>query len=271
MTDEARIETHPFVLRLKKFSPNINLATVSTLFDAVGDDLHVRPRRNIFVQGYEAHDFYLVERGFAIAYQLLHDGRRQIFAIVVPGDIIGPSAAGLEVARSSVSSLSEMRVQRLRIDVFLEIASRSPPLSFAMMCYLAQLVGLFFDRLMEVGRLSPLERLAHFLLRFHARLQAAGCAGDTSFDLPVSQEVIGDLLSLSAPHVNRMLRRLRSDRLISMQRRRIDLLDIEGLRRLSEFAPPPLVPIPNDERPDSNPRITGLRQANTNLLTTSLI
>jgi len=120
MTDEARIETHPFVLRLKKFSPNINLATVSTLFDAVGDDLHVRPRRNIFVQGYEAHDFYLVERGFAIAYQLLHDGRRQIFAIVVPGDIIGPSAAGLQVARSSVSSLSEMRVQRLRIDVFLE-------------------------------------------------------------------------------------------------------------------------------------------------------
>jgi CRP-like cAMP-binding protein len=270
MTNEARIETHPFVLRLKKFSPNLNLAAVSTLFDAVGDDLHVRPRHDIFVQGYEAHDFYLVERGFAIAYQLLHDGRRQIFAIAVPGDIIGPSAAGLQVARSSVSSLSEMRVQRLRMGLFLEIASRSPPLSFAMMCYLAQLVGLFFDRLMEVGRLSPLERVAHFLLTFHARLQTAGCAGETAFDLPVSQEVIGDLLSLSAPHVNRMLHRLRSDGLISMQRRRIDLLDIEGLRRLSEFAPPAPVPIPDDERLDSHPLITGLRQASTSLLTTAL-
>jgi len=58
--------------------------------------------------------------------------------------------------------------------------------------------------------------------------------------------------------------------LISMQRRRIDLLDIEGLRRLSEFAPPAPVPIPEDERLDSNPLITGLRQASTSLLTTAL-
>jgi hypothetical protein len=102
---------------------------------------------------------------------------------------------------------------------------------------LARLVGLFFDRLMEVGRLLPLERAAHFLLRFP-----------------------------------RMLHRLRSDNLISMQRRRIDLLDIEGLRRLSEFAPPAPVAIPDDERLDSNPLITtGLRQASASLLTTSLM
>ena len=50
----------------------------------------------------------MVERGFAMRYHLLHDGRRQVFSIVVPGDIIGlagtfldASLAALPIAKAS--------------------------------------------------------------------------------------------------------------------------------------------------------------------------
>ncbi len=242
---EAQIETHAFVLRLQKFSPSLDVTTISKLFDAVSEDLRVPPRRDILVQGYASHDYYLVERGFAMRYHLLHDGRRQIFSMVVPGDIIGLGTTFLTVSPKSVCSLSEMQLQRLRVSRFLEIASHSPPLSTAVMCYLVQELDLYYDRLIEIERRSPVERVAHFLLRFHARLQAAGCAGETAFDMPLSQEVLGDLLDLSAPHVNRTLHQLRSDGLITMRRRHIELTDVEGLRRLSEFTPLVTEPIEN--------------------------
>lgn len=241
---EAWIEAHPFVIRLRKFFPDLDLVTISSLFDAIAENLSIPARHDIFVQGYKSPDYYLVECGFAMRYHLLHDGRRQVYSIVVPGDIIGLAAIRLAVSPKSVCSLSEMQLQRLHADQFLDTASRSPSLSLAMMCYLAHELSLHYDRLIELGRQSPVERVAHFLLRLHSRLQMAGCASATMFDMPLSQEVVGDLLGLSAPHVNRMLHRLRSDGLISMHRRHIELTDAEGLRRLSEFTPFATVPMP---------------------------
>jgi CRP-like cAMP-binding protein len=87
-----------------------------------------------------------------------------------------------------------------------------------------------------VGKQSPLERLADLLLQFHARLRAVGRASERSLDMPLSQDMIGDLLGLSAPHVNRMLRKLRADGMISMHRRHIEFLNPEALCRLAEFS-----------------------------------
>jgi CRP-like cAMP-binding protein len=63
--------------------------------------------------------------------------------------------------------------------------------------------------IIDAGRREPLERLAHFLLEMLARLQAVGCASESSFEMPLSQKGIGDVVGLSAPHLNRMLAELR--------------------------------------------------------------
>jgi hypothetical protein len=59
-----------------------------------------------------------------------------------------------------------------------------------------------------------------------------------------------------------MLHRLRSDGLISMRRRNIELTDIEGLRRLSEFAPFATVPVPKPCR-DRSRRVPMTRKSPT--------
>jgi CRP-like cAMP-binding protein len=82
-----------------------------------------------------------------------------------------------------------------------------------------------------------LQRVRHEgVTQFHARLRAVGCTSERGLDLPLSQEMIGDLLGLSAPHVNRMLRKLRADGMISMHRRHIEFLDPGALGRLAEFS-----------------------------------
>ncbi|MBS0527047.1 MAG: winged helix-turn-helix domain-containing protein [Proteobacteria bacterium] len=55
--------------------------------------------------------------------------------------------------------------------------------------------------------------------------------------MPLSQEGIGDVIGLSAPHVNRMLAELRRDGLIAMSGHEIRILDRAALQILGEFHP----------------------------------
>ena len=57
------------------------------------------------------------------------------------------------------------------------------------------------------------------------------------FDLPLTQEVIGDLLGLTGVHVNRTVRSLEEDGLIARTGHRVRLLDLDRLRQLSPLPP----------------------------------
>ena len=56
--------------------------------------------------------------------------------------------------------------------------------------------------------------------------------------------MISDALGLSVPHLNKMLARLRNDRLVAVTDRRFELLDPPGLRMLAHFQPAKLARIP---------------------------
>jgi CRP-like cAMP-binding protein len=82
---------------------------------------------------------------------------------------------------------------------------------------------------------SARQRVAHFLLELLTRLQVIGLADEHSFRMPVTQELIGDALGLSVPHVNRTLRRLRQDELVRIEEHMVILQDVEALAALADF------------------------------------
>jgi CRP-like cAMP-binding protein len=104
-----------------------------------------------------------------------------------------------------------------------------------MLWYTEHELAVYAGHIVDLGRRSPLERVAHFLPELHARLQTVGHAAADGFEMPLSQEIIGDLLGLSALHVNRMLHQLKGEGLISLEHRRVTFADPEGLRLLARF------------------------------------
>jgi hypothetical protein len=50
-----------------------------------------------------------------------------------------------------------------------------------------------------------------FLVELLVRLNAVGLAGELSYRLPLTQEWMADVLGLSGPHINRMIRCLREE------------------------------------------------------------
>jgi DNA-binding transcriptional regulator LsrR (DeoR family) len=67
------------------------------------------------------------------------------------------------------------------------------------------------------------------------RSRIAGLAEALSHVLPLMQELIADVLGLSGPHVNRMLRSMRDEGLVTIEDHRLTVMDPESLTQLAGF------------------------------------
>jgi CRP-like cAMP-binding protein len=83
----------------------------------------------------------------------------------------------------------------------------------------------------RLGRLHAQERIADLFLELHERLSLNGTAGPRGFDIPLTQEMLGDALGLTSVHVNRMLQAARRDGDLDWRDRRVVLTDPALLAR----------------------------------------
>lgn len=227
---------HPFVARLNR-SIGFNDDDFAALDLLLARKVVAKKAKDLIVEGYEYRALHIVESGFAIRYKLLHNGKRQIVNIIMPGDIIGFPACFYEYAVFSVTAVSEMTLHQVSLDAFAALCLERPSIATALVWFAAREAAIYAEHVIDTGRREPLERLAHFLLETLTRLQAVGCASENSFEMPLSQEGIGDVVGLSAPHVNRMLAELKSEGLIAVAGHKVTVLDMAALQILGEFRP----------------------------------
>ncbi len=112
---------------------------------------------------------------------------------------------------------------------------RRPQFGLALSWIAVQEAATYAEHIIDVGRRTPVERLSHFLLELHARLYAVGRARKARFELPFSQEVMADVLRMSLPHLNRMMQRLRSEKMIAGSERQIEFLDPRAIQTLAQY------------------------------------
>lgn len=233
----------PIVARLRQFI-DLGAAEIDALRGLIECELNVERRRDLVIDGYEYSKLSFVKEGFAARYKLLRNGRRQIINVMAPGDIIGLPGSFLDHAPFSVIALTDLKLEVCSLDEFLAACHRQPRFGIILSWLAIQEAMSYADRVVDIGRRTPLERLAHFLLEIHGRLALVGRATETDFDLPISQEVISDALGLSVPHLNRTLARLRSQGLITVADRHVRFLNKKALCLLAHYQPAQLSRIP---------------------------
>jgi CRP-like cAMP-binding protein len=232
----ASTRNHPLVAKLDASIPldDGDLAALAALLER---RVVARKAKDIIVEGYQYKVLHVVESGFAIRYKLLHSGKRQIINVIMPGDIIGFPACFYEQAVFSVTAISDMSLHHVPLDDFADLCLAHANIATALVWFTAREAAIYAEHIIDAGRREPLERLAHFLLEMLTRLQAIGLASESSFVMPLSQEGIGDVVGLSAPHVNRMLAELKREGLIAMTGPEVTILDRAALQILGEFHP----------------------------------
>src|SRR5579872_4972527 len=185
----------PFIARVKNFADLTGAERTS--FDAVIEtELTLKKRRDLVLDGYEFCKLCFVKDGFAARYKLLRNGKRQIVNFVLPGDVVGLPGSFFDRAANSVIAVTDMTLRVCSLEAFSALCYRRPKFGLLLSWLAAQEAASSAEHIINVGRRTPIERLAHLLLEMHARLTAVGSAEAFAFTIPFTQEMMSDALGL---------------------------------------------------------------------------
>lgn len=204
----------------------------------------VRRRQVLITEGTKHSAVYFVLDGFLIRYRILRDGRRQVVSLVIPGDFASVPGCFFQDALYSIKALTAASVAMVPLERLVGLFETQPRLAAKIFWSFSCDAAIHAEHLIVVGRRSAFERIAHFLLELLTRLQMVGLADEHSYELPLSQEVIGDALGLSPAYVNRVLRRLADERLVVIKDQRVVINRVEELALLADFEHGYLNPLP---------------------------
>lgn len=188
----------------------------------------------LYCEGDEGGDLYIVIEGWMTQYQILSDGRRQILDFALPGTVLGFVSPSDPILAHTAESLTGATVAVIPRDRVRDLCRTNPDFAVHLISVAAETLNLAFESITDMGRRSAREAVAHLLLRLYARIRAQ-CPRDTetSVMIPLTQEHIGDALGLTAVHVCRTLRSLRQDGILSLSNGKLVVLDLDGLREVA--------------------------------------
>jgi CRP/FNR family nitrogen fixation transcriptional regulator len=175
----------------------------------------------IYGQAEPADYIYQVVDGAARSHKLLSDGRRQIGAFHLPGDIFGLENSA--VHRFTAEAIVDTTVRLMKRCSLEHAAETDALVALDLLNMTTSNLQHAEDHMLLLGRKTSLERVAAFLLEMDRRLTAAGVLA-----LPMSRRDIADYLGLTLETVSRALSHLHSKGILNFlgqTQRQIVLLD----------------------------------------------
>jgi CRP/FNR family transcriptional regulator, nitrogen fixation regulation protein len=194
--------------------------------DLMGSPMAYGHNEEIYGEEEPAEFVYKVVSGAVRTCKILTDGRRQIGAFFLPGDIFG-----LEVGKDhqfSAEAIGTTVVRVVRRRAVVSMAERDCDAARELWTHTARELHRVQDHMLVLVK-SAQQRLACFLLEMSDRLAASD-----ALDLPMSRQDIADYLGLTIETVSRTMSQLVSDSAIGLPTsRRIVLRSRSALHTLN--------------------------------------
>jgi CRP-like cAMP-binding protein len=153
--------------------------------------------------------------GFAVRHKVARTGKRQILAVHMLGEMVDLQNSMLGVADHSVQMLTPGRIAMIPREEIERIVGERPAVARAMWVETLVEGSVSREWILNVGRRDAKTRLAHLLCEFALRLKLAGLGEQSHYELPMTQEQLGDATGLTPVHVNRTIRLMEADGLIA--------------------------------------------------------
>lgn len=194
-----------------------------------------RKNTSVWTQGEPSNHFYTVSKGWAYSYRNMEDGSRQILDVYVPGDVVGLREFAFDKRITGLTAMSDAVLCAFPKTRLTEVFAESLLLCSIFFMISATDQAILLERLVNLGRRSARQKLAHFLLEISKRMEKTNTCIEDPLQLPLTQTLLADALGLSAVHVNRVFKELREEDLIEQINGHVQLCDIEGLREVAGF------------------------------------
>jgi CRP-like cAMP-binding protein len=174
--------------------------------------------------------------GLAFRQKLAATGARQILSIHLAGDFLDLQHLFLNRADHSVQALNRLETAEIDRVALQDLVLRHPAIGKAMWIDALIDASLLREWILNVGRRDARARVAHLLCEVSLRMEMAGLTNGEDYELPLTQEQLGDAVGLTSVHVNRTLKVLAEEGLIRRDKRHVRFDNVAQLRRVADFS-----------------------------------
>ncbi|HPK53605.1 MAG TPA: Crp/Fnr family transcriptional regulator [Smithellaceae bacterium] len=188
--------------------------------------------QHIFAEGDEGHGFYAIISGGVKIFKLSPEGKEQILHIMGPGEPFGEAAvfAG-EPFPASAQTIAESKILFFPRKSFSELLSQNPSLALNMLSFLSHRLRVLTNLVETLSLKEVPGRLAAYLLYSGKHKNEPAV-----LELGISKNQLAGLLGTIPETISRILSRMRKEKLITVNGRYIQALDIKGLEELASGA-----------------------------------
>jgi CRP-like cAMP-binding protein len=194
-------------------------------------DRAVDARRIIFHSGDRIEGIPVISSGWAAIVSTLPNNRRQIVAILLPGDLVSGGLIFEDKLDVSVEAITNVTYRSFDRAEFRAALFKNP-------CLLESTLKVWNEQSLHIvqlatslGQCTAEERVAGLLMKLMDRLTPLGMVTDHSFHFPLRQSHIAEITGLTPVHVSRVINLLRREGLIELSNRTLTVQDPAALER----------------------------------------
>jgi len=181
--------------------------------------------------------------GFSLRQKLTSSGERHISALHIAGDALNLSAMFTDDIDYEVVPISGATVAVIQREAAVGLLRDRPAIFAAFLSALLVDASTTREWLLSQSRRPSRVRVAHFLCEHATRMTGRGLVKNKTIDLGVTQEQLADLLGLTMVHINRTLRLLEREGLITRDGRYYEIIHRRALQESADFKPSYLYPL----------------------------
>ncbi|MBZ9653664.1 Crp/Fnr family transcriptional regulator [Phyllobacterium lublinensis] len=209
----------------------------SVLRSLITQQKHFSVDEDLVTEGSRPSYSTLLLEGFAARYKVLEDGSRQITSLQVSGDFVDLHAFPLKIMDHGIVALTPCRVALFDHKDINLITEKFPHLT--RLLWLQTLIDGAIHRewIVGMGRRSKKTHLSHLICELYVRLQVVGQTSGGSFNFPLTQSELADVMGISIVHLNKSLQMLRQENLFTWASKAVNILDWERLAEYADFNP----------------------------------
>ena len=223
-----------FLDRLLLRTP-LSSAQLAVITSLPGRPAKVPACHDIILPGQHTDHSCLVASGLVGRFDMMADGRRQIVAFYLPGEMCDLHSVPVPTSGWGLEALAGSTLVFVPHAALRDAAS-DPAIALAFWRDTVTDGSLLAKWTANLGRKQAMPRLAHLFCEMGTRMEGRGLGTRTEYDLPVTPAQLADAVGLTSVHLNRTLKVLR-DAGVTFAGKKVRIADWVGLVQLAEFDP----------------------------------
>lgn len=162
-------------------------------------------------------------------------GNRNIVGVQVPGDFVDLHAFALKRLDHDIMTVGPTMVAFVPHAALAEVVAKEPHLTRLLWFSTLLDAAIHREWILKLEQLRAGERLAHIIAELWHRLDFVGLADQHGFNMPLLQTHLANACGTTAVHINRVIKSLRSQGLLELNRGRVTIPDRAELERYAHF------------------------------------